>query len=79
MRPSIPLSPVFLLENRQHVQQAKAMLEAGSPAGQYDTATTKYDRVQFLTVKQILEEKCEFHTPEKVEGSLSSPFQSSFC
>ncbi len=53
-------------------EPSKAMLEAGSLAEQYEYGGVKYDRVQFLTVKQILEEKREFHTPTKMVSRISS-------
>ena len=53
-------------------EPSKAMREAGSLAGQFEYGGTKYDRVQFLTVKQILEEKREFHTPTKMVSRISS-------
>ncbi len=53
-------------------EPSKAMHEAASLAGQYDYGGTKYDRLQFLTVKQILEEKREFHTPTKMVSRVSS-------
>jgi DNA modification methylase len=53
-------------------EPTKAMREAASKAGQYTYGGTKYDRVQFLTVREILEEKREFHTPTKVRSRVSS-------
>jgi hypothetical protein len=40
---------------------------------QYEYGGTKYDRLQFLTVKDILEDKREFHTPTKMVSRVSSP------
>lgn len=54
-------------------EPSKAMLEAGAKAGQFVYQGVKYDRVQFLTVKQILEEGKEFHTPTKLRSRVSSP------
>lgn len=54
-------------------EPSKAMREAGAKAGQYTYQGVKYDRVQFLTVKQILEEKREFHTPTKLRSRVSTP------
>jgi DNA modification methylase len=54
-------------------EPSKAMREAAAKAGQYTYQGVKYDRVQFLTVKQILEEKREFHTPTKLRSRVSSP------
>ena len=58
-------------------EPSKAMREAGAMAGQYEYNGVKYDRVQFLTVKDILEDKREFHTPTKL-GSRVSTTQASF-
>ncbi|MGA7676509.1 MAG: site-specific DNA-methyltransferase, partial [Rhizomicrobium sp.] len=54
-------------------EPSKAMREAGAKAGQYTYEGTKYDRVQFLTAKDILEGKREFHTPTKLTSRVSSP------
>lgn len=48
------------------------MREAGAKAGQYTYEGVKYDRVQFLTAKDILEDKREFHTPTKLRSRVSS-------
>ena len=53
-------------------EPSKAMREAGSLAGQFDYGGVKYDRVQFLTVKDILVDKREFHTPTKMVSRISS-------
>ena len=53
-------------------EPSKGMREAAAKAGQYDYGGVKYDRVQFLTAKNILEEKREFHTPTKVTSKVSS-------
>jgi hypothetical protein len=54
-------------------EPTKAMREAGAKAGQYSYEGEQYDRVQFLTAKDILEGKREFHTPTKVKSRVSSP------
>jgi DNA modification methylase len=54
-------------------EPTKAMREAAAQAGQYTYEGTKYDRVQFLTAKDILEDKREFHTPTKLTSRVSSP------
>jgi len=54
------------------------MREAGAKAGQYMYKGVEYDKIQFLTVKNILEEKREFHTPTKLTSKVSSA-QSSFA
>jgi hypothetical protein len=48
------------------------MLEAAAKEGQYEYGGVEYDRVQFLTVKDILEDKREFHTPTKLRSRVSS-------
>ena len=53
-------------------EPSKAMREAGAKAGQYTYEGVKYDRVQFLTAKDILEGKREFHTPTKLRSRVSS-------
>jgi DNA modification methylase len=58
-------------------EPSKAMLEAGAEAGQYTYNGVKYDKIQFLTVKEILEEKREFHTPTKFRSRVSTS-QTSF-
>ncbi|HXS06385.1 MAG TPA: DNA methyltransferase [Rhizomicrobium sp.] len=54
-------------------EPSKAMREAAAKAGQYTYQGVKYDRVQFLTAKDILEGKREFHTPTKLRSRVSSP------
>lgn len=51
-------------------EPTKAMREAASLAGQFEYGGTKYDRIQFLTAKEILEGKREFHTPSKMGSKL---------
>jgi len=53
-------------------EPSKAMREAGAKAGQYTYNGMKYDRVQFLTVREIVEEGREFHTPTKLRSRVSS-------
>lgn len=53
-------------------EPSKAMREAASKAGQYTYGGVSYDRVQFLTVKDILEGKREFHTPTKLVTKVST-------
>lgn len=59
-------------------EPTKAMRDEAAAAGRYEYAGVKYDRLQLLTVKDILEDKREFHTPTKMgsrmattQGSLS--------
>ena len=49
------------------------MREAGAESGQYEYNGVMYDRVQFLTVKDILVDKREFHTPSKMGSRIASP------
>lgn len=51
-------------------QPSKAMLEEAAAAGQYEYAGIMYDRIQMLTVKDILEDKREFRTPTKLGSRL---------
>ncbi|MBM3563250.1 MAG: site-specific DNA-methyltransferase [Alphaproteobacteria bacterium] len=54
-------------------EPTKAMKEEAATAGQYEYAGVKYDRLQLLTVKDILEGKREFHTPTKMGSRIASP------
>lgn len=54
-------------------EPTKAMKEEAATAGQYEYAGVKYDRLQILTVKDILEGKREFHTPTKMGSRIASP------
>ena len=51
-------------------EPTKAMREAAALCGQYEYKGIMYDRMQFLTVKNILEDKREFHTPTKMGSRL---------
>ncbi|HEX8289793.1 MAG TPA: site-specific DNA-methyltransferase [Pyrinomonadaceae bacterium] len=58
----------------------KAMKDEAAAAGFYEYMGINYQRIQFLTVQQILEEKRLFHTPSVVgsrvkTNQLSFPFQ----
>lgn len=53
-------------------EPSKAMKEEASTAGQYEYAGIKYDRLQLLTVKDILEGKRELHTPTKMGSRIST-------
>lgn len=53
-------------------EPTKAMRDAASLAGQFEYGGVMYDRVQLLTVKDILEDKREFHTPTKMVSRISS-------
>jgi DNA modification methylase len=53
-------------------EPSKAMRQEGSRAGKYCYNEVEYDRIQFLTVKDMLEDKREFHTPTKVGSRIST-------
>lgn len=55
---------------------SKAMLEEAASAGQYEYAGVKYNRLQLLTVREIWEEKREFHTPTKMGSRIATGQQS---
>jgi DNA modification methylase len=57
-------------------EPTRAMREAAAKAGQFHYGGTAYDRVQFLTAKDILEEDREFRTPTKVRRKITSAQQS---
>ncbi|MBV9571788.1 MAG: site-specific DNA-methyltransferase [Alphaproteobacteria bacterium] len=82
LRPTDVRDLVGVLEHEPETEMAgflslqeptKAMRDAGAKAGQYIYEGVKYDRVQFLTVKDILEDKREFRTPTKLRSRVSSP------
>lgn len=51
---------------------SKAMIEEAAAAGQYEYAGNRYDRLQLLTVKDILEDKRDFHTPTKMGSRMAT-------
>ena len=51
---------------------SKAMWEEAATAGQFEYGGVKYDRMQLLTVSDILEGKREFHTPTKMVSRIST-------
>jgi len=55
-------------------EATKTMREEAAKAGTYSYSGVSYDRIQLLTVKQILEDKRSFHTPSVV-GSRASTGQ----
>lgn len=55
----------------------KAMKDEAAAAGFYEYMGVRYERIQFLTAQQILEEKRLFHTPSVV-GSRAKTKQLSF-
>ena len=62
---NVEIARFLLLE-----EPTKAMREAVVLAGQYEYKGIMYDRIQFLTVKDILEGKREFHTPTKMGSRI---------
>ena len=57
-------------------EPSKAMREAAALAGQYEYGGVQYDRIQFLTVAEVLEQKREFHSPTKMTSRLVTGQQS---
>jgi len=53
-------------------EPTRAMREEAATAGQFKYGNVKYDRMQLLTVKQILEEKRDFNTPTKVGTRIAT-------
>lgn len=49
------------------------MREAAAECGQYEYKGVLYDRLQFLTVKDVLEDKRDVHTPSKMASKIASP------
>lgn len=49
-----------------------AMRKEAAEAGQYEYQGVPYDRVQLLTIKEILEGKREFHTPTRVATKITT-------
>ena len=61
-------------------EPSKAMHEEAARAGMYEYAGNRYPRIQFLTAKDILEDRREFHTPTKLgsrakSGQASLPYE----
>lgn len=53
-------------------EPTKAMIREAAEAGQLEYKDVSYDRIQLLTVKQILEEKREFSTPTKIGSRIAT-------
>ena len=47
-------------------EPTKAMQEEAAKAGCYEYEGVQYDRIQFLTVRDILEGKKQLHTPARI-------------
>lgn len=59
-------------------EPSKAMREEAARAGMYEYSGTLYPRIQFLTAKDVLEERRELRTPTKL-GSRAKSGQTSFA
>jgi hypothetical protein len=59
-------------------EPSKAMQEEAARAGIYEYAGRHYPRIQFLTAKDILEDRREFLTPTKL-GSRAKSGQASLA
>lgn len=57
-------------------EPTKAMKAEASEAGVYEYQGVRYDRLQLLTIREILEDKREFHTPTKVQTKIVTGQQS---
>jgi DNA modification methylase len=53
-------------------EPTRAMREEAAQAGTYEYAGLSYPRMQLLTIKEIVEEKREFHTPTKVGSRIAT-------
>ena len=58
------------------VPPTKAMRDEAATAGTYEYAGVQYPRIQFLTTKDVLEDKREFHMPTRVNTKISTGQQS---
>ncbi len=55
---------------------SKAMLSEAAEAGTFEYQGVHYPRIQFLTTREVLEEKREFHMPTRVNTKLTTGQQS---
>ena len=53
-------------------EPTKAMREEAARAGTYRYADVEYPRLQLLTIKDIIEDKKEFHTPSKLGSRIAT-------
>jgi hypothetical protein len=60
------------------VPPSKAMLQEAAEAGTYEYFGVEYPRIQFLTAKDVLEDKREFRMPARV-GTRIHTGQHSFA
>jgi hypothetical protein len=51
---------------------SRAMKDEAAKAGTYDYAGIDYPRLQLLTVREIVEEKRQFHTPTKLGSKIAT-------
>ena len=51
-------------------EPTRAMKAEAAEAGVYQYQGISYDRLQLLTVRKVLEEKREFHTPSRVQTKI---------
>jgi DNA modification methylase len=54
------------------VPPTKKMLEEAAEAGTYEYMGVEYPRIQFLTTKEVLEDKREFHMPTRVSAKIAT-------
>jgi DNA modification methylase len=50
----------------------KAMRDEAAKAGNYEYNGVNYPRIQFLTIKEIVEDKREFHSPTKIGSRIAT-------
>ena len=53
-------------------EPTRGMREAAARAGRFEYKGVFYDRIQFLTVKDVIEDHKDFHTPSKVATRLAT-------
>jgi hypothetical protein len=53
-------------------EPTQAMREEAGTAGVFEYSGVSYPRIQLLTIKDILEEKRDFHTPTKMGSKIST-------
>lgn len=53
-------------------EPTKAMREEAARAGMYEYGGVSYPRIQLLTIREVVEENREFHTPSRVVSRIST-------
>lgn len=53
-------------------EPSHAMLKEAAEAGTFEYQGVEYPRIQLLTVREVLEEKREFHTPSRVATKITT-------